>query len=332
MDNFVTALVIGDPHFKITNVKETNLMTQNIIKTVNEKQPDFIVVLGDILDRHESIHVSPLTRAVELLSQLQQLAPLYILIGNHDLKNNRQFCSDEHPFTALKYWNNTTVVDTTFTKIIGDKKFTFVPYVPPGRFKEALNLINWEDSTCIFAHQEFKGAKMGAMISTEGDEWELSDPFIISGHIHDYQEPQTNILYTGTPIQHGYNDNLDKTISYIKFFNKNEREHERIDLKIPKKHIVRLNCEEVNTYNPDPNQNLKIIISGTIGELKAIMKHHNIELYKSYGFKIIYKDIPIEKSGVTPEVKTSDKFSVSLYNNIKDNDAMVEIYKSVFHS
>ncbi len=45
---------------------------------------------------------------------------------------------------ALKEWNNTFIID--FTSIIKIKNFTFgmVPYVPPGRFVEALNIIDNE--------------------------------------------------------------------------------------------------------------------------------------------------------------------------------------------
>ena len=39
-------LVIGDPHFKITNVHDTTLMSTNIINIAKEKQPDLIVVFN----------------------------------------------------------------------------------------------------------------------------------------------------------------------------------------------------------------------------------------------------------------------------------------------
>ncbi len=65
-----------------------------------------------------------------------------------------------------------------------------VPYVPPGRFVEALNIIDnewWKNVNCIFAHQEFYGCKMGAIESIEGDKWDHSFPLVISGHIHSEQ-------------------------------------------------------------------------------------------------------------------------------------------------
>ena len=331
-----TVLVIGDPHFKVSNVRETDAMVEAIIRVANEKRPDFIVVLGDILDRHETIHVSPLTRSVKFLARLKDIAPTYVLIGNHDLKNNRQFLSDEHPFTSLKYWGpRMTIVDTTTMVNIKGQTFVFVPYVPPGRFVEALSRCNgWETATCIFAHQEFRGAKMGAIISTEGDEWPLLHPYVISGHIHNYHEPQINILYVGTPIQHAFGDHHDKTISYFTLNSPTYRDHERIDLGLPRKYIIRITCAEVSTYIPQHNSELKIIIRGTSGEIKATMKHPNIDIWKRAGHRIIYKDIPLERhNDDTPLISRAHmRFSIALHNAVNNNVRLGRLYNRIFGS
>lgn len=336
-NNSVSALVIGDPHFKVANVRETNAMVESIVRTANERRPDIIIVLGDVLDRHETIHVSPLTRAIEFLGRLMEIAPTYVLIGNHDLKNNRQFLSDEHPFTALKYWGpRMIIIDTTTMVNINDQIFVFVPYVPPGRFIEALQRCpGWETATCIFGHQEFRGAQMGAITSIEGDEWSLTYPYVVTGHIHDYQEPQVNILYTGTPIQHAFGDRHDKTISYFVYHTPNEREHVRIDLGLPRKQIIRITCAEVSTYVPQQNHELKIIIRGTSGEIRAIKMHPNINIWKQSGYKIIYKDLPL--NGTTmPNDNISIisiaplRFSTVLYNKINSNQRLSSLYIKIF--
>jgi len=351
----VSALVIGDPHFKVANIRETDAMVEAITRVARERNPDIIIVLGDVLDRHETIHVSPLTRAIKFLGRLREIAPTYVLIGNHDLKNNRQFLSDEHPFCALKYWgNNMTIVDTTTMIHIKGKMFVLVPYVPPGRFIEALNVCpGWERAICIFGHQEFKGAQMGAIVSTEGDDWPLTYPNVVTGHIHDYQEPQVNILYTGTPIQHAFGDRHDKTISYFVYTDRPEiqteiqtktgsvhdRRHERIDLGLPRKQIVRITCAEVSTYTPQSNCELKIIIKGTSGEIKAIMKHPSIETWKKAGYKIAYKDLPLDRSGDDNSVEGGPiisraplRFSTVLYNAISNNDRLGALYTRIFGS
>lgn len=333
----VSALIIGDPHFKVNNVRETDGMVEAIIRVAAERQPDIIIVLGDVLDRHETIHVSPLTRATKFLSELMRLSPTYVLIGNHDLKNNRQFLSDEHPFAALKYWNQDRmiIVDTTTIARIKGHIFTFVPYVPPGRFIEALDKEpDWKSSTCLFGHQEFKGAQMGAIVSVEGDEWPLLNPYVVTGHIHDYQEPQVNILYTGTPIQHAFGDRHDKSISYFVFHSPTNRDHERIDLGLPRKQIARITCGEVSTYMPQENCELKIIIKGTSGEIKAIIKHPNIDLWKKSGYRIVYKALPIDTSAnVLPSITREQmRFSSILFNSIQTNQRLSQLYTKIFGS
>ena len=322
-------IVIGDPHFKVNNVKETDEMVSAILEVCNDHKPDFIVVLGDVLDRHETIHVSPLVRATDFLRKLKEISHTYVLIGNHDLKNNRQFLSNEHPFSPLLEWSNLTVVDTTTSNIIKGKKFVFVPYVPPGRFVEALDKIeNWKEAQCIFAHQEFKGAKMGAIVSEEGDEWPLEYPQVVSGHIHDYQELQQNVLYTGTPIQHTYGDRHDKTISLFTFCE--QTQHKRIPLKVQKKLIVKLSCQEVSDYKPQTNYDLKIIITGTSAEIRAIMKHPNVESWKKLGHKIAYKDVPVERESIQVTPLKPLKFSTTLYNAVSGNEKLETIYKKLF--
>lgn len=216
-------LTIGDPHFKTKNKKETDLMVTKTLELIDQIKPDFVVILGDTLDTHEKIHVVPLTQAILWIEKIASRLPVYLLIGNHDRPNNSDFLSGYHPFQGLKGKKNITVVDTTIADEIQGHQFLFVPYVPNGRFTEALTYgcssENIPSLTTIFAHQEFFGAKMGAIISTSGDKWPLTYPFVVSGHIHDYSIPQENIVYTGTPMQHAFGDSSHKTISLFTFPN-----------------------------------------------------------------------------------------------------------------
>ncbi len=326
--NTTSFLCIGDPHFKISNILETDEMTSKLYEYITSNKPDVIVVMGDVLDRHEIIHVSPLTRATNFILKLKDMAPTYVLIGNHDLKNNKQYLSDEHPFVGLKHYENLTIVDTTIRHMINNLPYVFVPYVPPGRFNEALDNVEWSDATAIFAHQEMKGAKMGAIISENGDDWFDENPYLISGHIHDYQEVKQNILYVGTPFQHAFGDKHDKTISLFEFISKDKRVHTRIDLELRKKDIVRMECAHVDSYIPKENVDLKIIISGVSGEIKAIMKHPNIELWKQKGIKIVYRDRPIKQTNAVtnPTLKYFD----ILKNMVQHDDQLTNILIELF--
>ena len=80
-------LAIGDPHFKVSNVIESEEMVKKILQISQEKKPDIILILGDILDKHENIHVIPLSLSIDFLYKLSQNFPLFVIIGNHDRQN-----------------------------------------------------------------------------------------------------------------------------------------------------------------------------------------------------------------------------------------------------
>lgn len=319
---------IGDLHFKINNSIEMEQMTKEIIKLLPDMNLDFIVVLGDTLDRHETIHVSPLCQSINFIKELTKISKVFLLIGNHDLKNNKQFLSEEHPFIALKYWENIEVIDTSKEFIICNYKFSFLPYLPNGRFLEGLSLLKWEDSKVIFCHQEFKGCKMGAIISEHGDEWPTNYPLIVSGHIHDYQMPQENIIYTGTPIQHGYGDTSRKTISLFEIDENSKIQHDRIDLKIPRKKIVYINFEEFKTYEPEENEMIKIVISGTLEEIKNMKKSEKTSRFKALGFNFSWKEIKEHTFKKTQDT-TNKTFRDILFEHIDDSECK-EIFFSLF--
>lgn len=297
----VTCLAIGDNHIKTSSMKESQEMCRKIIELVKERKPDFIVNLGDTLDRHETIHSNPLCLAINFLSDLAELAPLYLNIGNHDLSNTNDFLKDVHPFTALKKWSNTKIIDKIVEADIKNHKFLFAPYVPPGRFMEALNTLpniqeKLSQTITIFCHQEFFGAQMGAVVSQNGDKWSLSNPLVISGHIHEYQRVQENIIYVGCPMQHTFGtENIEYTVSLFTFskdsINKVIWTEQRINLDLPRRLLVHLKPEEVLAWQVPENRITKVVISGTSAEIKATMKLDYIKQIEKKGVKVVYKTI-----------------------------------------
>lgn len=179
-------LCIGDVHIKISNIPETDEMSKKLVELANKTSPNFIVLLGDVLDRHATINVHCLMRAETLIHSLLFIAPIYVLIGNHDRPNNSNFLTDEHPYNSLKFWPNTYIIDTPIDKTFeldnGKYRFLFVPYVMPGRFDEALRKIENpydKNISAIFAHQEIYLCKMGAIISQVRDKWDTENPLVI---------------------------------------------------------------------------------------------------------------------------------------------------------
>src|SRR5271156_171445 len=175
----VTCLVIGDLHFMKNNLQKMAEFTEKAIQQAKTLKPTFIVILGDTLHDHATVRIQPHNAAIKFLYEMTRVAPVYLLIGNHDMINSKQFLTDETIFLPLKHWKNMTVVDRPVNVDIKDKQFVFCPYVENGRFIEALNTLGeccWELADCIFGHQEMRGCKMSKGISTEGDEWSPDFP------------------------------------------------------------------------------------------------------------------------------------------------------------
>lgn len=284
-------LAIGDPHFKDDNGEITDEMTYKISKYISDNLDDIdaVVVLGDILHRHEKINLHPFHRAMNFLQSIRDSLKnkyLYILIGNHDRSNNRVFMTDEHVFNPLKYWKNTLVVDkAVIHEPLEDFKVLLLPYVPPGRFKEAYETVISEkdlekEIKIVFAHQEFYGAKMNTITSNEGDPWETTKPLCVSGHIHDYDMLKSNMIYVGTPIQHGYSDHGKKTVSLFRYYDDDTFKESRIDLKIKGRITLKTTVEDYPNLEVSTDKYyVKIKVSGTKTSLNKLK---NSKLYKDH--------------------------------------------------
>ncbi len=194
---------------------------------------------------------------------------------------------------SMKQWENVVIVDTVLEYTHNKCKFIFVPYVYPGRFQEALDTRpDWKlNLICIFAHQEFRGCKMGAIISEDGDKWPLEYPQVISGHIHMRQKPQENVYYSGSAMQHAFGESEKNIIACIEFshdkYNYSLRE---VDLKLPRKKIVYLNVDDINEYKlPDTADSIKLTLSGNYPEFKALKKTAKFRELTDKGIKVIFK-------------------------------------------
>jgi DNA repair exonuclease SbcCD nuclease subunit len=323
----ITVLCIGDPHIQVANIVETDLLIKGLVTLATEKQPDLIIVLGDVLHTHERLHTTALNKAYEMIDKLRLIAKTYVLVGNHDMINNQVFLNENHWLSGMKEWSNTVIVDKVLSETIKKEKFVFIPYVPPGRFEEALNTMDgeWKDASCIFAHQEFAGCKMGAIISVEGDKWPISYPHIVSGHIHSRQIPQENIYYTGSAMQHAFGESEKNIIAFLTFKN-GKYERDEVDLQLPRKKIVYMDVEDLDTYTvPETEDTLKVTVSGNYDQFKALKKTKKYKNLLDKGVKVIFKPKKIKKENCDTEddknITSSSNFQTilgSIINNQKD--------------
>lgn len=318
-------LAIGDPHFMIKNIPEVEIFVKKLEELIKNENPDYIVMLGDLLHEHERLHTIPLNIAYNFIKMLSSYAYTYCIVGNHDLINNKQYLTDNHWMNAMKDWDNVKVID----KVITENNFVFCPYVPPGRFIEAVESYIKSDTKCVFAHQEFYGCKMGAIVSVEGDKWLDTHPIVISGHIHSNQRPQDNVYYPGASLQHAFGES-EKNIIPIITFSDSGYDIREVDLELPRKKIVYVDIENIDDYEvKDTKHKLKIKLSGNYEEFKTFKKSVKYKELSKKGIKISYKPKKVEEK--INDIDSSDFLKI-LHNLVikEKNSYLLSDYNHIF--
>lgn len=321
-----TIIAIGDIHIKLDNITDIQLLIQNIEKEIVARNPDAIILLGDILHTHERIHTTCLNQAEQLFKMCSNYVPTYILVGNHDYISNSQFLSENHWMNPFKFWKNITIVDKVTPFFINENHFVACPYVPDGRMVEALNTHpEWNSASMIFGHQSLNGVKMGAITMENVEEWCVNYPFLCSGHIHDKQRVQPNLYYTGTPMQHAYGEKHNKTISIFTVEDNKIISHEEVDLKVSVKRIEYITVEQAYTYNLkiNPHETVRLTIKGKKEECITFKKTPAYQSLHKLA-KIVFDEIEgYEKN--TEEVTTT--FHEVLYSKIQSHYFLTKLYK-----
>lgn len=286
-------LAIGDLHCKVSSIQRFQEACRAIIKVIRQEQPDTIILVGDIANDHERIHsacMHAISTFLEYLGKLQ--IPTYYIVGNHDMVNNTVFLDPKmNTIVPLAAGTGVTVVSKPMVAwspalAAANLKLVLCPYVFPGRFQEALRTLapefNYESAHAIFCHQEFRGAKLGMLDSVVGDTWPVTWPLVVSGHIHDYDRLQQNIIYIGAPMQHGFAERLGKTISLLTFEDGRLQEEKRISLGLAEKSTLKTEAanfkELVEAHQATFGAETRLIVTGSSEELSKIK---NSKLYKT---------------------------------------------------
>ena len=309
----MSILCVGDVHIQVSNLRIIEQLTSKLLSMIDTHNPDIVVLMGDILHSHERLHTTCFNYATHLISSLCKKKKTYILVGNHDYINNSQFLTTNHWMNCFKTYDNCIIVDKVHKIRIGEKEIVLCPYVPDGRFTEALDTIDdWKECDYILAHQLLDGAKMGAIVAEGVEKWNDEYPMLISGHIHDKQTISKNIYYTGSCAQHAFGESLDKTVLLLNLCND---EYKEIDLQLPKKKILYieyLDIDGLDIDSLDEEIQYKISIDGEYTDFISFKKSTKYKKLISRGVKVVFKQ----------KKKTIEKNKDKITKNIKDNNGM----------
>jgi len=330
-------LFIGDVHVKTDNSEEIDILLYEIQRISKDLKLDYIIVGGDVMHYHERLFTQCLNKSINFLKKLSEIAYTYVLVGNHDYINNSEFLTQNHWMNSIKSWENLKIVD----EVIEEKEFILCPYVYPGRFIEALETKtkDWSNKQIIFAHQEFKGCKMGAIVSIDGDSWEENYPYVVSGHIHDNQKVGDNIYYPGSPLQHAFGDSDTRVLCHISTDEyKSRPEIIDIPLNVPKKRIIKATLSNIKDVikkelskndDKDIKNDIKIKLDVTNEEFKLFKETKDYKDLINKGIKIQInkrsnKNDKNESDEKNEKNDSENNFTSLLENMVKNDEIMVK--------
>jgi len=315
--------IIGDTHCRTKYINEYEQTKKAILNILVKEKPTLIVFLGDDLHNHSTVHSAQLSQVIDFLMCAREIAYTIKLIGNHEIVSPNSYLRGDHHFHSLHHLEGIEIIDkpTIISNVL------FVPYVPVGMFNQALeehNANNWDVVELCFAHQEFRGVKVGSQVSTSDDVWDLTKPRMVSGHIHDRHQVQENLIYPGSPAQFTHADAEDKSILIL--------EDEKIKY-VPvegnilyKTYHLDLTKDAPDSVSLDLNNRNRVIVKGGMGDLKSFRSSKVFKDFQKNGVTLVPKLIVEETTIKKAKKKTFNEIMEErmneelrgLWNEIKD--------------
>jgi DNA repair exonuclease SbcCD nuclease subunit len=336
-------LVIGDIHIKRKDLSRSSQLLEALSDSINSLKPDMAVMLGDVFDNHATCYAECQELFCDFLDKTRGTVKVH-LCGNHEMENGVELFPKTNSLSVFtrhyqtlspQYYNELPsyipVVKPSLLDI-GVCSVGFVPYAPPGMFREAFNKLGAVPDL-ILCHQEFHGASyVKGTLSERGD---AIEPWmnVIAGHLHNSQTLEKDggrIWYPGTPIQHDFSDRDDKAIYLIEVSAGGKytiKETIRFS-HLPQFRTVRLSASEVAGFKPTgmAGDKLRFVISGTKAELLSLRYDENYRTLASLG-KI--KPEVVKDQTPTPE-KTEQVEFEKLLKTYCANEGVEDAYNLVF--
>lgn len=182
------SLYLGDPHVQVPNLDESEALMHFIVDVALERNPDQIVILGDLFHNFAIIRTEILDFWKDWLDTLSESAKLIVLVGNHDLANSG---NDKYKINSLNVFQllrkkNLHIVE--YPQVHGN--IGYVSYMHDQEaFIETANNLKSQGAKILVCHQDFNGSQYeNGYYAPDGIKLDRLDyPLVIGGHIHKRQ-------------------------------------------------------------------------------------------------------------------------------------------------
>ena len=169
---------------------------------------DIIVHLGDLFDNRNIIPINLLNFGMDIIEEISKIAPLHIIIGNHDLYSKS--ASEINSIRPFKYIPNVEIYSSPRILNYNNLNILMMPYIE--KRVEQIKVIE-DNKNCdyLFCHSDLNGCKMhlNSVAHRNNDKIDI-DSFksfrkVRSGHIHLVQTNK-NFTFVGSIFQMDRND------------------------------------------------------------------------------------------------------------------------------
>lgn len=169
---------------------------------------DIIIHLGDLFDNRNVIPINLLNYGMEIVEKISSIAPLHILVGNHDCWHKSS--SEINTIRPFRHIPNVFIYDKTTKIEYCGKSLLMMPFIEK-RVEQVELLKKYSGCDYLFCHSDLNGARMH--LSSVGhknmDKIDVKDfggyKNVYSGHIHIVQRNK-NFTFIGNNFEMDRND------------------------------------------------------------------------------------------------------------------------------
>ena len=169
---------------------------------------DIIVHLGDYFDNRSIIPIHLLNYGMDVIEEISKIAPLHIIIGNHDLWSKS--ASEINSLRPFRYIPNVKIYDKVDILEYNGLNILMMPYIESK--SEQIKIIK-ENKNChyLFCHSDLNGCKMHltSVAHKNNDKIDVEEfssfKKVFSAHIH-IRQSNKNFTFVGSIFQMDRND------------------------------------------------------------------------------------------------------------------------------
>jgi calcineurin-like phosphoesterase family protein len=188
--------------------------SEYLIPTLKKRiQPgDIIVHLGDLFDNRNVIPINLLNYGMDVVEELSKIAPIHIIIGNHDLWSKS--ASEINSIRPFRYIPNVNIYDKVTKIEYNGRKILMMPYIEK-RLEQIKSIDENRDCEYLFCHSDLNGCKMhlNSVAHRNADKIDVEEfgkyKEVFSGHVH-ITQVNKNFKFIGSLWQMDRNDMGDQ--------------------------------------------------------------------------------------------------------------------------